>query len=184
MKINNYIFKLLQEHDCVVIPNFGAFVTRNISSKISSDGVKIFPPNKEVSFNKSIIKNDGLLINLISSSENINYETAEKKLANWTARINKKIQKNNYIEIKNIGCIALEKNNYVFTPNRKSVFLKYSYGLSSIDSQEIIRSKKITNNPYLKYAAILIVFLTLGGIFTKTYFDNVNQFNEASYYFL
>ena len=81
MKINNYIFKLLQEHDCVVIPNFGAFVTRNISSKISSDGVKIFPPNKEVSFNKSIIKNDGLLINLISSSENINYETAEKKLA-------------------------------------------------------------------------------------------------------
>lgn len=181
MKINNYIFKLLQEHDCVVIPNFGAFVTRNISSKISSDGAKIFPPNKEVSFNKSIIKNDGLLINLISSSENINYETAEKKLANWTLRTNKKIQKNNFIEIKNIGFIAMEKNNYVFTPNQKSVFLKSSYGLSSIDSQEIIRSKKIANNSYLKYAAILILFLTLGGIFAKTYFDNVNQFNEASY---
>ena len=50
MKISSYIFELLQSHDCVIVPNFGALVARNISAKISSDGSKIFPPNKELSF--------------------------------------------------------------------------------------------------------------------------------------
>ena len=80
MKISTYIFKLLQSHDCIIVPNFGAFVTRNISAKISSDGSRIFPPNKEISFNKNVVKNDGLLLSAISSNENINYEGANKKL--------------------------------------------------------------------------------------------------------
>ena len=69
MKISSYIFELLQSHDCGIVPNFGALVARNISAKISSDGSKIFPPNKELSFNKNLVKNDGLLINAISSNE-------------------------------------------------------------------------------------------------------------------
>ena len=71
MKISYHIFNLLQEHDCVIVPNFGAFVARNISAKISRDGSRIYPPNKEITFNKSLIKSDGLLINRISSDENI-----------------------------------------------------------------------------------------------------------------
>ena len=47
MKISTYIFELLQSQDCVIVPNFGAFVARNISAKISSDGSKIFPPNND-----------------------------------------------------------------------------------------------------------------------------------------
>ena len=34
MKISTYIFELLQSQDCVIVPNFGAFVARNISAKI------------------------------------------------------------------------------------------------------------------------------------------------------
>ena len=59
--------------------------------------------------------------------------------------------------------------------------MKSSYGLNSIDSNEIKRSTNSISNLYLKYAAILIVFLSLAGIFTKSYFDSVNEFNEASY---
>ena len=181
MKISSYIFELLQSHDCVIVPNFGALVARNISAKISSDGSKIFPPNKEISFNKNLVKNDGLLINAISSNENISYEGAEQKITNWVIRTNKKLEKQRYIEIKNIGSISLENTKYVFVPNQNSIFLKSSYGLNSIDSSQIIRRQKNVNNNYLKYAAILIVFLSLTGVFTKSYFDSVNEFNKASY---
>ena len=181
MKISSYIFELLQSHDCVIIPNFGALVARNISAKISSDGSKIFPPNKELSFNKNLVKNDGLLINAISSNENISYEGAEQKITNWVRRSNKKLEKQRYIEIKNIGSISLENTKYVFVPNQNSIFLKSSYGLNSIDSTQIKRRQKNINNTYLKYAAILIVFLSMTGIFTKSYFDSVNEFNKASY---
>ena len=181
MKISYHIFNLLQEHDCVIVPNFGAFVARNISAKISNDGSKIYPPNKEITFNKSLIKSDGLLINRISSNENISYEIANDKLNNWVVKSHKKISKQGYIEIKNIGSISLENEKYIFTPIQNSIFLKSSYGLNSIDSNEIKRSTNSISNSYLKYAAILIVFLSLAGIFTKSYFDSVNEFNEASY---
>ena len=181
MKISSYIFELLQSHDCVIVPNFGALVARNISAKISSDGSKIFPPNKELSFNKNLVKNDGLLINAISSNENISYEKAEQKITNWVRRTNKKLEKQRYIEIKNIGSISLENTKYVFVPNQNSIFLKSSYGFNSIDSSQITRRQKSINNDYLKYAAILIVFLSLTGVFTKSYFDSVNEFNKASY---
>ena len=181
MKISSYIFELLQSHDCVIVPNFGALVARNISAKISSDGSKIFPPNKELSFNKNLVKNDGLLINAISSNENISYEGAEQKIINWVRRKNKKLEKQRYVEIKNIGSISLENTKYVFVPNQNSIFLKSSYGFNSIDSSQITRRQKSINNNYLKYAAILIVFLSLTGLFTKSYFDSVNEFNKASY---
>ena len=181
MKISYHIFNLLQEHDCVIVPNFGAFVARNISAKISRDGSRIYPPNKEITFNKSLIKSDGLLINRISSDENISYEMANDKLSNWVIKSHKKISKQGYIEIKNIGSISLENEKYIFTPSQNSIFLKSSYGLNSIDSNEIKRSTNRISNSYLKYAAILIVFLSLAGIFTKSYFDSVNEFNEASY---
>ena len=181
MKISYHIFNLLQEHDCVIVPNFGAFVARNISAKISHDGSRIYPPNKEITFNKSLIKSDGLLINRISSDENISYEIANDKLNNWVVKSHKKISKQGYIEIKNIGSISLENDKYIFTPSQNSIFLKSSYGLNSIDSNEIKRSTNSISNSYLKYAAILIVFLSLAGIFTKSYFDSINEFNEASY---
>ena len=181
MKISYHIFHLLQEHDCVIVPNFGAFVARNISAKISHDGSRIYPPNKEITFNKSLIKSDGLLINEISSNENISYEMANDKLNNWVVKSHKKISKQGYIEIKNIGSISLENEKYIFTPSQNSIFLKSSYGLNSVDSTEIKRSTNSISSSYLKYAAILIVFLSLAGIFTKSYFDSVNKFNEASY---
>ena len=181
MKISYHIFNLLQEYDCVIVPNFGAFVARNISAKISHDGARIYPPNKEITFNKSLIKSDGLLINEISSNENISYEMANDKLNNWVVKSHKKISKQGYIEIKNIGSISLENEKYIFTPSQNSIFLKSSYGLNSIDSNEIKRSTNSISNSYLKYAAILIVFLSLAGIFTKSYFDSVNEFNQASY---
>ena len=181
MKISYHIFNLLQEHDCVIVPNFGAFLARNISAKISRDGSRIYPPNKEITFNKSLIKSDGLLINRISSNENISYEMANDKLSKWVLKSHKKITKQGYIEIKNIGSISLENEKYIFTPSQNSIFLKSSYGLNSIDSNEIKRSTNSVSSSYLKYAAILIVFLSLAGIFTKSYFDSVNEFNEASY---
>ena len=156
-------------------------MARNISAKISRDGSRIYPPNKEITFNKSLIKSDGLLINEISSNENISYEVANDKLNNWVIKSHKKISKQGYIEIKNIGSISLQNDKYIFTPSQNSIFLKSSYGLNSIDSNEIKRSTNSISNLYLKYAAILIVFLSLTGIFTKSYFDSVNEFNEASY---
>lgn len=181
MKINQHIFNLLRDQDCVIIPNFGAFICRNSSAKISSDKTKIFPPNKEISFNKSLIKNDGLLINYISSQENLSYEKAEKKLTNWVIRNINKLERNESIEIKNIGSLICKESKYFFTPDVSSILLKSSFGLKTIEADELVKSNNKSNNIYLRYAAILIVLVSLTSIFSKSYFDSVNKYNEATF---
>ena len=181
MKINQHIFNLLRDQDCVIIPNFGAFICRNSSAKISSDKTKIFPPNKEISFNKSLIKNDGLLINYISSQENLSYEKAEKKLTNWVIRNINKLEKNESIEIKNIGSLICKESKYFFTPDVSSILLKSSFGLKTIEATELVKSNNKSNNTYFRYAAILIVLVSLTSIFSKSYFDSVNKYNEATF---
>ena len=131
MKISLHIFNLLRDHDCVIIPNFGALVCRNISAKISSDKTKIYPPNKEISFNRSLVKNDCLLINQITNSERVSYEKAEKKIANWVNKNLKRLESQETIEIKNIGSIHLKDAKFIFTPDPNSIVLKSSFGLKT-----------------------------------------------------
>ena len=159
MKLSKHIFNLLHENTCVVVPNFGALITRNVSAKISSDGTKISPPNKEISFNKSLIKNDGLLITEISTLENVSYHAAEIRVEKWVNKIKKRIRKKGYVSFKNIGIIELKNDKYIFSSYEKTIFQQTSYGLNLIHSSELKRSNFDNNNSRLKYAAVLIIFL-------------------------
>ena len=180
MKISLHIYSLLKNHDCVIIPNFGAFVCRNISAKISPDKSKIYPPNKELSFNRSLIKNDGLLINYISEKENLSYKKAEKRLTGWVNENLKKLEDKEVVEILNIGALNLRDSKFIFFPDRNSIILKSSFGLKTIESNELIKTKSKISNSYLRYAAILVLAISLTGVLSKSYFDSINEFNTAS----
>ena len=184
MKFNNHIYPLLKEYNCVVIPNFGSFVCRNISAKFSENHTQLLPPNKEIVFNKNLKENDGVLIKTISDLRNISYSESEKKINSWVKKINKKINSGKSISFQKIGLLKKVDKNFIFEPNRNSIFLKSSYGLSSVDSLEINNTKVIKpsfNNTMLKYAAILILFVSFSAISINSYFNSVKSFNENSY---
>ena len=51
MKFDKHIRDLLYRYDCIILPNLGAFVTRNVSSNIDETNSLIKPPQKIISFN-------------------------------------------------------------------------------------------------------------------------------------
>ncbi len=184
MKFNGHIYPLLKEHNCIVIPNFGSFVCRNISAKFSENYSKLLPPNKEIVFNKNLKKNDGILIKNISEIRNLSYSESEKKINSWVEKINKKINKGKIISFEKIGSLKKVNKNLIFEPDPHSVYLKSSYGLSAVDTLQINKTKIIKpsfNNTVLKYAAILILFVSFSAISINSYFDSVKNFNENSF---
>ncbi len=184
MKFNNHIYPLLKEYNCIVIPNFGSFVCRNISAKFSENHSQLLPPNKEIVFNKNLKENDGVLIKNISEIKNIPYSESEKKINSWVKKVNKKINKGKSISFQNIGSLRKVDKNFIFEPNINSIFLKSSYGLSAVDTLPVNNTKIIKpsfNNTMLKYAAILILFVSLSAISINSYFEYVKSFNENSY---
>mgnify|MGYP001214001996 FL=1 len=184
MKFNSHIYPLLKKHNCIVIPNFGSFVCRNISAKFSENYSKLFPPNKEIVFNKNLKKNDGILIKNISEIRNLSYSESEKKINSWVEKINKKINKGKIISFEKIGSLKKVNKNLIFEQDPHSVYLKSSYGLSAVDTLQINKTKIIKpsfNNTVLKYAAILILFVSFSAISINSYFDSVKNFNENSF---
>ena len=56
-----HIESLLLKHDCVIVPDFGGFVTQQVSARYVEDEGLFLPPYRSVGFNGCLKLNDGLL---------------------------------------------------------------------------------------------------------------------------
>ena len=137
MAIANYINELLYRYDCVIVPNFGGFITNKISAQIHESSHTFSPPSKRVGFNPHLTHNDGLLANYIASSEGITFDQANIKINEIVSLWNSTIKKET-LKIINVGAFSLNnKNKLIFNPSENINYLKYSFGLTSIKSSLI-----------------------------------------------
>ena len=181
MKFDKHIRDLLYRYDCIILPNLGAFVTRNVSSNIDETNSLIKPPQKIISFNSSINKNDGLLANHISVVENISHKQAAKKVEKKILSYKKILNNKKFLKIKDVGELSLNDGKYLFSPSNKINFLSSSFGLAEFSTSEISREKPQTSNSYLQYAAILIIALFIGSGIATNYFNEIDAHNQISY---
>jgi nucleoid DNA-binding protein len=198
MRLTTYISDLLYRYECVIIPGFGAFLTQYQSARIDETTHTFYPPGKTVSFNRQLQTNDGLFANYVASVENCSYETALQQIRNFTGKISLQLSEREVVSIKNIGDFYLNDENSVqFIPSDKENFNTVSFGLSSFSSPRISREvyketvealeektplfftpEKRESKPYLKYAAIALIALTVSGLGgLKLYERQVQKYN-------
>ncbi len=174
MAIETYIKDLLYRYDCVIVPEFGGFITNKMSARIDTDSHSFYPPNKQISFNHHLIHNDGLLANYIASAENVSFEHANHKILETVSSWKQQIKKT-AIQIQDVGVLNLSDNQHiVFEPSNNVNYLISSFGLSSVDSLTIERATEkviplIPAQPerkgvpaFAKYAAAIAIAATLG----------------------
>jgi len=184
MKFDKYIKDLLYRNDCVVLPNLGAFITRNVSAKIDESNNVIYPPSKHISFNAKIIENDGLLANHIAIVENISREKAGNKIHKKILSYNKSLNNGELVKFKDVGSLLLKNDKYTFSPSNNISFLRSAFGFSEFSISKVNKkaTDKIYNfNTYYRYAAILIIALFIGGSITANYLNDINASNQISY---
>lgn len=198
MQLSNYISDLLYRYECVIIPGFGAFLTRYKSAWIDEKSHTFYPPSKVVSFNKQLQSNDGLLANYVASVDKCAYEVALQKIRKFTAKISKDLIEGKTVEFKNIGNFSLNHEKSIqFEPISQHNFSASAFGLTTFVSSKISReyvpqtkkeekpvvvldAAKTRTRPYLKYAAVAILALSATG-FTglKLYENEVQKHNFA-----
>lgn len=142
MSTLNYIFELLYEHDCVIVPGFGGFVANYRPAKIHPVLHTFSPPAKDILFNPRLVINDGILVNYIAVKENIPYERALQQLQAEILQIQQHLEQSHKFEIVNVGSLSLDMEGHLqFEPADKINFLLSSYGLGSFVSPAIQREK-------------------------------------------
>lgn len=132
MNISNYIQDLLYRYECVVLPGFGAFLAQKQSAFIDKNSNEFFPPKKVISFNRQLIKNDGLLANYIAEVENVNYQTANNMIQEYVYDLESSLQNASKARLENIGELFLDNEEKLqFEPVTNVNFLTQSFGLDT-----------------------------------------------------
>jgi CCDC81-like prokaryotic HU domain 1/CCDC81-like prokaryotic HU domain 2/SPOR domain len=128
--ITAFIRELMFGHDCVIVPGFGGFIGNYAPARIDKSTGTFYPPVKQISFNRNLNHNDGLLVGKISSSAQINYSDARSLVEDFVSDIRKKLDKGDKVVFDNLGSfINNNEGNVQFEPDRNVNYHLDSYGL-------------------------------------------------------
>jgi nucleoid DNA-binding protein len=128
--VTAFIRELLFGHDCVIVPGFGGFIGNYAPARIDKITGTFYPPVKQISFNRNLNHNDGLLIGRISVSSGINYGDARSLVEDFVAGVRKKLEKGEKAVFDNIGSfVNNQEGNVQFEPDRSANYHLDSYGL-------------------------------------------------------
>jgi len=194
MRIDSYIEKLLFDYNCVVVPGFGAFLAHGKSAEIDVTTNTLVPPSKTISFNAQLSKNDGLLVSHIAKEKKLGYEELLQEVEEVSRSWKNKLEQGESIELFGVGKLWHNREQRIqFQPENKTNFLTSSFGLSAFSATPIQREvlkeeveeleekipfiitpekrEQTSFRPWLKYAAVLFLAVSLGVTSYRTYGD-------------
>lgn len=189
MILANYINDLLYRYNCVIVPDFGGFITNKKGATIDKNTHTFYPPSKQITFNNHLKVSDGLLANYIASCENISFEKATTAISLAVIKWKNEI-KTKPLEIGAVGVLSLnESGQILFEPNKEVNYLSESFGLTSFETAEIERILPVAKPviplqqkegkkgipAFIKYAATAAILLTLGLAGNNAYQENKHQ---------
>jgi nucleoid DNA-binding protein len=132
LDITAFIRELLFGHDCVIVPGFGGFIGNYTPARIDKNSGTFYPPVKQISFNRNLNHNDGLLIGKISGFSNMTYGDTRNMVEEFVAELRRKLEKGEKIVFENIGSfVNNQEGNIQFEPDRNANYYLDSYGLES-----------------------------------------------------
>jgi hypothetical protein len=130
--VTAFIRELLFGHDCVIVPGFGGFIGNYTPARIDKNSGTFTPPVKQISFNRNLNHNDGLLIGKISESAKINYGDSRLMVEEFVTDLKRRLSKGEKVIIDSIGAFYYNnESNIQFEPDKDSNFLLNSFGLTS-----------------------------------------------------
>ena len=137
--IEHYISNLLYLHDCVIIPGFGGFVGNKKSAYIHPVSGIIYPPSKELLFNKNLTQNDGLLATHIAKQENIDLSETSSLIEDFVQSIQTELNSRSAFKLQKVGTFTKGKEeNISFLQDKNQ-----NYNLASFGMQANHKSKKV-----------------------------------------
>ncbi|MCF8374021.1 MAG: SPOR domain-containing protein [Bacteroidales bacterium] len=95
---SHYLYDLLRQHSRVIIPNFGAFLLK-VKPQSDSDS------DLQITFNDFLKFNDGLLIDYVSQTEQIDKYEAEHQVKEYVSKIQNNLINDGVFEVEGLGTI-------------------------------------------------------------------------------
>ncbi len=139
--ITNYLKELLNDNECVIVPEFGAFISKRHSATIDYASHRFLPPYKEIVFNNKLTNNDEILVDFISKKENISKEDSLAKIQDFVNQTAAVLDVNKEYVLEGLGKIRKFGNDCVFEVCHSENLLGDSFGLTEFNYQPVFRTE-------------------------------------------
>lgn len=150
-----HIGKLVREHELVVIPGLGGFLTNFHSATAHALSHKMEAPGRHIAFNSQLKDNDGFLAHSISNITSLKYKEALNLVETFAEFCHMELNNGGKISFANLGLLSMNRNGHIeFSADLSVNYDDDYFGLPEIMAIPIQRVKKheavITLHPEAK----------------------------------
>ncbi len=103
MEIGSLIESLLYENDNLVVPGLGVFTSKPTAAAIDYLGEVIAPPTKIIAFDENLQSNDGLLVQKVIDTQQVDLTEAERIVSSYVAKLKESLENREIVTIPGVG---------------------------------------------------------------------------------
>lgn len=174
---------LLAQHDCVVVPQFGAFIREQVPASWDREHKIAYPPSVVLRFNEALQHQDGLLLDYYASILGVSQRRAKLELEQDVKHLRQQLLRWQHIDLEGIGALHLSPEGRISFTSRPDTKIAHTfYGLQAVltpisrseesQKQDLGRGEQTTDQYYhfaiskrwLRYAGAVAVVLLLVGL--------------------
>ncbi len=134
IELERHIEILLLRHDCVIVPDFGGFMTHHVEARYDEEEQLFLPPVRTIGFNPQLKMNDSLLVQSYIEVYDISYPEALRRIEEEVNEIRQRLSNEGSCEFRNIGTLYMsDEDIYTFEPCEAGILTPSLYGLGSFE---------------------------------------------------
>ena len=163
-----YIESLLIQHECVIAPGLGGFVTYRDKASIRNN--RLYAPAQRVRFNHLLTYHDGLLAEAYMQDRHIGYTAALEAIKADVEQITTALNSGNTFILGRIGALSLSADNTIILKNEDCKFLLENIGLPVVNLKQLANESnndntiklnipRASSNALRYVASIAIIFI-------------------------
>ncbi len=137
-ELSTHIEYLLLTHDCVVVPQFGAFMAQQSSATHSEEEQLFFPPLRRVRFNADVTADDGLLVASVAACHDVDETQAKRLVQTMVLNLRQQLLADGQVDFGSIGLFTQDEDGRVeFSSCQAGAVSPDFYGLDVFQLQKV-----------------------------------------------
>lgn len=133
IELQRHIEILLLANDCVIVPDFGGFITHHVSARYDATDRLFLPPLRMLGFNPQLRMNDSVLAQSYVEAYDISYPEALRRIEHEVSELKKHLEEEGHYVLEDLGELTVnQEGNYEFAPCESGILTPELYGLGDV----------------------------------------------------
>ncbi len=181
-KIEQHIVHLIARHNCVIIPDFGAFLAQSVPAHYNIDDQTFMPPHRTLGFNPQVKVDDALLVSEYMNAHNLAYEAAAAMLRNDILSLRRTLSRKGSTRFGELGTFSMNINSEItFEPASNGIDDPENFGfeplsiaqLHEIEERTITIKRRDISKYIAAIAAIILTFIFVTPLSEQAFDNNI-----------